>query len=193
MNYRRLFIHGSYVFLTVVTYNRKKILTENIELLRNSFKNAKKYFNFEIIAVVILPDHFHILLKPENIADYPKIITSIKFYFSRRFSVVGQECPTYKLTNYKKHENIYPCPTYNRAKNIWQRRFFEHTIRDEKDLNNHLDYIHYNPVKHNYVENTSNWEFSSFHKFVKYGNYEQNWRCLNNMENLKELKINKYD
>lgn len=176
MNYRRLFIQGSYVFLTVVTYNRKKILTENIELLRNSFKNAKKYFNFEIVAVVILPDHFHILLKPENIADYPKIITSIKFYFSRRFNVVGQECPT-----------------YDRTKNIWQRRFFEHTIRDEKDLYNHLDYIHYNPVKHNYSENVNDWEYSSFHKFVKRGNYEQDWRCLDNMECLKELKINEFD
>jgi len=77
MNYKRLFIQGSYVFLTVVTYNRKPILVENIDLLRMAFKNTKKNYNFEIFATVILPEHFHVLLKPKNILEYPKIILVI--------------------------------------------------------------------------------------------------------------------
>lgn len=170
MNYRRLFIEGSCVFLTVVTYDRKKILIENIELLKYSFENVKKYFNFEIIAVVVLPDHFHILLKPEKITDYPKIITSIKFYFSKRFNAVGQECPTYK-----------------RNKNIWQKRYHEHTIRNDDDLNNHLDYIHYNPVKHEQTNNVKDWKYSSFHKFVKSKNYDLNWGSTNDVEKINEL------
>ena len=113
MNYKRLFIQGSYVFLTVVTYNRKPILVENIDLLRMAFKNTKKNYNFEIFATVILPEHFHVLLKPKNILEYPKIISSVKHCFSRNYNDVGQVCPT-----------------YDRNKLIWQRRYIEHTIRD---------------------------------------------------------------
>ena len=175
MKYKRLFIPDSYIFLTVVTNQRKNILIKNIKLLRESFQNAKKHFDFEITASVILPDHFHILIKPENIKEYPKIITAIKFYFSRRYNAVGQECPT-----------------YDRTKGIWQRRYYEHTINDEKDLNNHLDYIHFNPIKHGHIEKVKDWEYSSFHKFVKSGNYEQDWMCINKA-NLDKLKINKFD
>lgn len=95
-NYRRLFIEGSFVFLTVVTNNRKKILIQNIDLLKNAFENVKQYFKFEIIAFVVLYDHSHLIIKTENIRDYPKIITSIKYYFSKHYIVVGQECPTYE-------------------------------------------------------------------------------------------------
>ena len=192
MKYKRLFIDGSYVFLTVVTVDRRNILIKNIELLRQAFKNAKKYFNFDIIASVILPDHLHILIKPKNIKDYPKIITSVKFYFSRRFDVVGQECPTYKCKNNNNNQNIYPCPTYDRGKGIWQRRYHEHTIRDEKDLNNHLDYIHYNPIKHGCAKNVNDWEYSSFEKFVESGNYEQDW-MYSDKERFENLKVSKFD
>ncbi len=170
LNYKRLFIPDSYVFLTVVTNNRRKILIKNIEILRAAFKNAKKYFNFEAIAIVILPDHFHLLVKPENIKDYPKIITSIKYYFSKNITVVGLESPT-----------------YDRNKGIWQRRYNEHTIRDENDLHRHLDYIHYNPVKHALVQKVKDWEFSSFNKFVKTNNYEADWGVGKDIEKIKEL------
>lgn len=171
MNYRRLFIQGTYVFLTVVTCKRRPILVKNIKLLRNAFKEAKKYFNFEIFAMVVLPDHFHILLRPQNIKDYPKIITSIKYYFSKRVNIVGLESPT-----------------YDRTKNVWQRRYHEHTICNDEDLYNHLDYIHYNPVKHGHTQNVKNWEFSSFHKFVKMKNYDLNWGSCKDIEKIEALE-----
>lgn len=173
MNYRRLFIEGSYVFLTVVTYNRRPILTKNIELLRKAFQNTKKNYDFEIFAICILPDHFHVLLKPKNIREYPKIISSIKHCFSRNFNAVGQVCPT-----------------YDRGKLIWQRRYHEHTIRDEEDLWKHVDYIHYNPVKHEHVKCVKDWEFSSFEKFVERGNYETNWGSTEDVKHIEEMNLN---
>ena len=96
MNYKRVFVLNNYVHLIVVAYNRKDIFIENIELLRDSFKNAKQYFDFDIIAICVLPNHIHIILNPKNIHEYPKIITSIKHYFSRHYDV-GVETPTYGL------------------------------------------------------------------------------------------------
>lgn len=165
-------MEGHYVFLTVVTYNRKQLLTSNIQFLKEAFKETKKYFNFEILGLVVLPEHFHILLKPENIKNYPKIIKSIKYNFSNKFNVVGLASPTYMA---------------KREKQIWQRRYHEHTIKDEEDLNNHLDYIHYNPIKHNLVKNVKDWEFSSFHKFVRMDNYDINWGSSQDIENIKDF------
>lgn len=187
MNYKRLFIQGSYVFLTVVTHNRKPILINNIELLRKAFKNTKKNYNFEIFAIVILPEHFHVILNPQNIHDYPKIMSSIKHYFSRNFNDVGQVCPTYQKANLNKSQNIYPCPTYDRNKLIWQRRYWEHTIRDEEDLYKHLDYIHYNPVKHGHTQNVKDWAFSSFEKFVEQQNYDINWGSADDVKHIATM------
>ena len=173
MNYRRVFISNSYVHLIIVAYNRKNIFITNIELLRQAFKNAKKFFNFKIIAICVLPDHIHVILNPENIKEYPKIITSIKYYFSKNYNV-GLETPTYGYIN--KGE-----------KGVFQRRFFEHTIKDEEELNNQINYIHYNPVKHELVNNVKDWQYSSFHKFVEQGMYEYNWGSLKDIENIKNL------
>ena len=96
MNYKRVFVPNSYVHLIVVAYNRKDIFVENIELLRNSFKNAKQHFVFDIIAICVLPNHIHMILNPDNIKEYPKIITSIKYHFSKYYDV-GVETPTYRL------------------------------------------------------------------------------------------------
>lgn len=172
MDYRRLFIQGKHVFLTVVTYNRQPILIKNIDLFRGAFEETKKHFDFEIFAMVVLQDHFHILLKPKNIKDYPNIIKSIKYNFSNKFDAVGLASPTY---------------IQKREKRVWQRRYHEHTIRDEDDLYKHLDYIHYNPVKHGLSQNVKDWEFSSFHKFVKMKNYELNWGTYEKVEKIKEL------
>ncbi len=101
MNYRRIFISNSYVHLIIVAYNRKNIFTTNIELLRQAFKNAKKIFNFKIVAICVLPNHIHVILNPENIKEYPEIITSIKYYFSKNYNV-GVETPTYGYSNNKK-------------------------------------------------------------------------------------------
>ena len=173
MNYRRAFIQNSYVHLIVVSYERKSIFTDNIKLLRHAFKNAKNFFCFEIIAICVLPDHIHVILKPENIEEYPKIITSIKYCFSKNYSV-GVETPTYGYVN--KGE-----------KGIFQRRFFEHTIKDEEELNNHINYIHYNPVKHGLVNKVKDWRYSSFHKFLKQGLYSNDWGSIDDIKNIKDL------
>ena len=114
MNYRRVFIENGYVHLIIVAYNRQPIFIQNINLLKQAIINSKKYFNYELIAICVLPEHIHMILYPENIKDYPKIITSIKYYFSHNIDV-GVETPTYGYLN--KGE-----------KGIFQRRYFEHTI-----------------------------------------------------------------
>lgn len=173
MQYRRAFVQNSYVHLIIVTYNRKNIFIDNIELLRKSFKNAKQFFNFEIIAACVLPDHIHLILNPEKIEEYPKIVTSIKYYFSKNFNV-GVETPTYGYQN--KGE-----------KGVFQRRFFEHTITSEDEFKKQINYIHYNPVKHGLVNNVKDWQYSSFHKFVNQGFYENNWGCAEDIANIKDL------
>ncbi len=173
MNYKRIFIKNSFVHIIIVSYNRKNIFIENIELLRLSFRNAKQFFKFELVAICILPNHIHIILNPDNIKEYPKIITSIKYYFSKNYNV-GVETPTYGYLN--KGE-----------KGIFQRRYFEHTILSEEELNNQIDYIHYNPIKHNLVNNVKDWEYSSFHKYVKQNLYDINWGSSKDVENIINL------
>jgi len=180
-NYKRLFIESSYLFITIVTHQRRPILIDNIDILRKAFENTKKIYNFEIYCAVVLPDHLHVILVPKNIKEYPKIIHSVKYYFSRNLTDDGgMVIPPYiEASKLKKGD-----------KGIWQRRYFEHTIRDEKDLYNHLDYIHYNPVKHEYANNVKDWAFSSFDKFVKSENYDIDW---GSSEDLKIIKTLEYD
>ena len=175
MNYRRVFIENGYVHLIIVAYNRQPIFIQNINLLKQAIINSKKYFNYELIAICVLPEHIHMILYPENIKDYPKIITSIKYYFSHNINV-GVETPTYGYL--KKDE-----------KGIFQRRYFEHTIIDEKDLNNQINYIHYNPVKHGYATSVKDWEYSSFHKFVKKGLYDINWGSNTDIKEIIDLNF----
>lgn len=152
---------------------RKPILTENIELLRSAFKKVRKHHSFEIIACVVLPEHFHIILSPEKIQDYPKIISAIKHYFSRNLDTKVDDLSESKI---KKRE-----------KGVWHRRYFEHTIIDENDLNKHIDYVHYNPVKHGLVSKVKEWEYSSFHSFVKNGYYDETWGSTQNEEDFGKL------
>ena len=173
MNYKRVFVPNSCVHLIVVAYNRKDIFVENIELLRASFKNAKQHFGFDIITICVLPNHIHMILNPDNIKEYPKIITSIKYHFSKYYDV-GVETPTYGYVN--KGE-----------KGLFQRRYFEHTICSQEELNNHINYVHYNPVKHGYVKCVKDWVYSSFHKFVEDKFYDNNWGSSADIENIKNL------
>lgn len=168
MNYIRVFIPNSCVFITVVSYKRRKILIENIESLRKAFKETISLFNFEIIAIVINPDHFHMIIRPENINEYPKIIGTIKKNFTR-------------LSGLKSTQNK------NREADVWQRRYWEHSIINENDLNKHIDYIHYNPVKHGLVKTPKDWEYSSFEKFVQKGLYEENWCNFNDVYSINNL------
>lgn len=177
-NYRRLFIPNSYLFLTITTNYRRPILIDNINLLKQAFKNTKEIYHFEIFASVILPEHIHSIIIPDKIEDYPKIIHAVKYSFSKKLQNGGIVIPPYNLSNSKLKKG---------DKGIWQRRHYEHTIRDEDDLHKHLDYIHYNPVKHGLTQNVKNWEFSSFNKFVKMGNYDENWGSHKDIEKIKNL------
>lgn len=164
MQYKRLFIQNGLIFLTIITNNRIPILIDNFQLLERAFYNTILYYKFDLVAYTIQPDHIHCIIKPLNIEEYPKIVKSFKYSFARNVGLVN--------------------PTYDK---IWQNRYWEHTIRNEEDLNKHLDYIHYNPVKHKLVEAVNDWDFSSFHKFVQLGLYEENWGSLKDIENIKNL------
>ena len=108
MNYRRVFIENGYVHLIIVAYNRHPIFVQNINLLKQAIINSKKYFNYELIAICVLPEHIHMIIYPENIKDYPKIITSIKYYFSHNIDV-GVETPTYKLSECCFSGHLHTC------------------------------------------------------------------------------------
>ena len=154
MNYRRKFVDGHSYFITMVTYNRKPLLVENIDVLRNAFVWSKKRYIYDINAIVILPDHLHMVITPKNMEEYPKIITHIK----RSFLYGLDKCVKDEAKMYisaSKHKRQHS--------GIWQDRYYEHTIRDEKDYQKYLNYIKINPLKHNLVEDINDWKYSSFY------------------------------
>jgi len=154
-NYIRIFQEDHSYFITVVTYKRRPILIENIELLRKSFRLSKARYNYNIDAIVILPDYFHMIITPEDPQEYSKIISHLKRSF-----VYGLN------TSFKSHCKLDLSETQYKRQlaGVWQKIFYEHTIRHEKDMNLHLEYILQNPAKHDYVENTEEWIYSSFSK-----------------------------
>jgi putative transposase len=151
----------------VVTYRRRKILTEPESrlALREVIYEVRQKYSFAIDAWVLLPDHLHcIWTLPEGDADFSRRWGLIKAKFSRRARTLLHY--DHLMTDSKE---------YHRECTIWQRRFWEHQIRDEDDLRKHLDYIHYNPVKHGLVVNVADWPYSTFHRFVRQGFYPPNW------------------
>lgn len=164
MNYKRLYIENSLIFITIVTFNRIPILLQYFDLLKKSFQNVLDYYCFDLIAYSIQKDHLHCIIKPLNYNEYPKIVKSFKYAFTKNVGLVN--------------------PTYKR---LWQNRYWEHTITNEKDLYRHLDYIHYNPVKHHSVDKVKDWQYSSFHNFVKEGLYEEEWCNFGDKNKILEL------
>lgn len=141
-------------------------MTDFISEFRQSLQYTKQKLGFEIYAISIMPEHFHIILRPDEIANYPKIIALIKMNFTKQLpdglrKTLAQEISHSKI---KKRES-----------GVWHRRYYEHTIRNEVDLNHLTDYIHFNPVKHGLVERAFNWKFSSFRKFVEQEFYDEGW------------------
>ncbi|OOZ39330.1 transposase [Solemya pervernicosa gill symbiont] len=160
MEYRRNFEAGGTYFFTVVTQSRQPILIDNIDLLRAAFVHTRKRYPFEIDAVVVLPDHLHTIWNlPRGDDDYARRWMVLKRKFSSPLSSA-----TLNRSQRRKRE-----------KGVWQRRYWEHTIRDERDWRHHLDYIHYNPVKHGYVQAPRDWPYSSFMRAVGDGLYEPDW------------------
>ena len=163
-NYRRA-REGRTYFFTVVTHNRRPFLCseENRTILRQIIEEVRLLKPFEIDAWVLLPDHLHcIWTLPEGDADYSKRWGLFKARFTKK---AGQAMPAIKSPSRLKHREGF----------VWQRRFWEHQIRDEKDFEAHCNYIHYNPVKHRYVSAPRDWAYSTFHRFVKQGAYSEDW------------------
>jgi putative transposase len=165
MDYRRTFVPGGTFFFTVVTFARRKIFTDDpvVALLRQAFRVVQARYPFTIEAAVILPDHFHMILRlPEDESDYPIRLRLIKSHFTR----------------YWEGKTVIPAGSSRQLKGeqaVWQRRYWEHWIRDEADLRRHVEYIHYNPVKHGLVRSPVEWRYSSFHRYVKDGLYTADW------------------
>ena len=162
MRYRRARADGATYFFTVnLADRRSQLLVEQIEALRQAVRTVKRAHPFEIVAWVVLPEHLHaVWTLPAEDADYSLRWSQIKGEFSRQLP---------------KTERISTSRARKRERGIWQRRFWEHQIRDDNDLARHVDYLHYNPVKHGYVGRVVDWPYSSFHRFVERSWLTEDW------------------
>ncbi|UZR30413.1 REP-associated tyrosine transposase [Methylococcus mesophilus] len=161
-NYIRAYVPGGSYFFTVALLERhRRLLTEHIDVLREAFRSVRNQRPFRIDAVVILPEHLHCLWTlPPNDADFSIRWRLIKSSFARAMA------PGERLSARRQ---------VKQERGIWQRRFWEHAIRDQRDFDAHFDYIHYNPVKHGWVRRVADWPHSSFHRWVRLGLYPWDW------------------
>lgn len=176
-NYRRARMPGGCYFFTVVSYRRQSFLTNELsrKILWQAISKVKNKHPFHINAWVLLPDHMHcIWTLPTSDDDFPKRWGLIKAQFS-------------KAMNPSLHNEQWLTETKRgrRESTIWQRRFWEHRIRDEQDYRQHIDYIHFNPVKHGLVSQVKDWPYSTFHRYVKQCVYPNDWG-----ENIKSPRGN---
>ncbi len=154
-NYHRLWVPGGTYFFTVNLLERHNndLLVRHVRLLRECVEKEKQRRPFKLLAWVILPEHMHWLWQlPENDCDFATRWRRIKTDFSLRIP---------------KTERRTPTRVERGERGIWQRRYWEHQIRDERDLLTHIEYIHLNPVKHGYVQEASDWPHSSLHHYEK--------------------------
>jgi putative transposase len=161
-DYRRNRIPGGTFFFTVTIAERRlDLLVRHIELLKSVLRDEQRHAPFVNLGLVILPDHLHAVWKmPEGDEDYSNRWRRVKGTFSRAL-------PRAELLSASK--------TMKGERGIWQRRFWEHTIRDEEDFRRHLDYLHFNPVKHGLVKYVADWPHSTFHSYVQRGVYPIDW------------------
>jgi putative transposase len=161
--YTRTRIPRASYFFTVNLAERagNDLLIKHIDALREAFRLTKQAHPFLIEAMVVLPEHLHCVWRlPADDDDFPMRWRLIKACFSRMLPH-GERVSASRM---RKGE-----------RGIWQRRYWEHAIRDEPDLHRHLDYIHYNPVKHGYVQRPIDWPYSSFRRYVERGHYSADW------------------
>lgn len=168
MRYRRARVMGGTYFFTVALAERNSgLLTEHIEILRTTFSEVRRRHPFEIVAIVVLPEHLHAVWElPPGDMNYPLRWSLIKAGFSRRIP---------------KGESVRASRVAKRERGLWQRRYWEHLVRDDLDLQSHVDYIHHNPVKHGYVQQAIDWPYSSIHRYVRMGWVDRSWGGRNEM------------
>jgi putative transposase len=156
-NLHRFYLPNAVVFLTSITHHRQPLLTLDpfLDIYWDTLRRLQGIYSFRLIAYVLLPDHFHWLMQLQNeTANFSKILQSFKRNFTRNYQ--------------KAHMIDTPCT-------IWQYRFWDHLIRDGKDLEAHFDYIHWNPVKHYLVKNVEDWPHSSFGQWYELQHYTKGW------------------
>jgi putative transposase len=161
-DYRRTYATGACWFFTVNLHNRhQSLLIDEIDLLKCCIRKVQQQRPFTINAWVVLPEHMHCLWTlPAGDTDYAGRWLAIKKAFSR----------VLPRTEYRNTSQIH-----RRERGIWQRRYWEHRIRDEADYWRHFDYIHVNPLKHGWVNRVQDWPYSTFHRYVKVGFYTIDW------------------
>ncbi|MCD9029423.1 transposase [Luteimonas sp. BDR2-5] len=152
---------GTYFFTVNLLDRDTRLLVEHIDVLRVAFRLAQSARPFDPVAVVVLPEHLHCVWRlPRGDADNATRWRHIKSLFSRDLPPAERRC----ARRMSKGE-----------RGIWQRRYWEHLVRDERDLAAHVDYIHFNPVKHGYVTRVRDWPYSSFHRDVRRGDLPADW------------------
>jgi putative transposase len=161
VRYRRNFVPGGTFFFTLTLDDRRSsVLVDHVTLLRAAFRKTRSERPFSIDAIVILPEHLHVILTlPPDDPDFSNRLRRIKGRFTR--SVIAAGVPISR-----DHRGEY---------SLWQKRFWEHTIRDDRDVERCVDYIHYNPVKHRLVATPSEWPYSSLHRYVRTGVLAPDW------------------
>ena len=165
--YRRAKTAGSSYFFTVVAYRRQSILCDKAirNALRASIETVRVTRPFVIDAWVLLPDHLHcVWTLPDGDAD-----------FSTRWMMIKRAVSLACREDYRRADWVTASKLKHRESTSWQRRFWEHQIRDENDFARHVDYIHFNPVKHGYVQRAVDWPHSTFHRYVRDGVYAHDW------------------
>lgn len=165
--YHRWRAHGATYFFTVVTHGRRPLFTNPLSrrLLRQAFDSVRRELPMELFAAVLLPDHLHcIWTLPAGDDDFSLRWARIKLHFTRAFIAAGgRECA------------VSPRRQARGERGVWQRRFWEHLIRDEREKFGYRDYIHLNPVKHGYVHNPLDWPWSSVHRHLRLGWLDPDW------------------
>lgn len=165
--YRRISAPGGTYFFTLVTHRRRRILASDIgrSCLRRAFDETCDRLPFETVALCLLPDHLHCVWRlPPDDADFSSRWARIKSLFSRYYRKESHAASAVGASRQRRREV-----------QIWQRRFWEHLIRDDEDLRRHVEYIHYNPVKHALVNEVRDWQWSTFHRYVRDRAYDADW------------------
>lgn len=163
-DYRRNRVPGGTYFFTVNLLDRdSRLLTDHIDALRTAVRDTSTRAPFHIDAWVVLPEHMHcVWTLPPGDADYSGRWRAVKKAFSKAIE------PGERRSAVRRARG---------ERGIWQRRFWEHTIRDDKDYANHMDYVHFNPVRHGLVPEPAAWPYSSFHRAVAAGLYPADRAC----------------
>jgi putative transposase len=156
MNIRRYYVPNAIVFITQVVDQRTPVFQDQacLELLQTTLRKVKEVHPFAMLSYVFLPDHFHLLIRPTGGSNFSQIMHSLKPNFTKAYkAMLGVTGPM----------------------KFWQKGFWDHVIRDEADLKRHLDYIHYNPVRHQLVTRPEDWPHSSFLHWKQRNTYPERW------------------